>query len=72
MEKVDMRIDEGNENTKMIGWAIGEVARVSATNTLTVSRDTSATSTSLTMNEAMKLGIDVTICPSQMLLLSHR
>ena len=45
-----MRIDEGNENTKMIGWAIGEVARVSATNTLAVSRDRSATF--LKMDEA--------------------
>jgi hypothetical protein len=45
-----MRVHDGNENTKMIGWAIGEVARVSATNTLAVSRDRSATF--LKMDEA--------------------
>lgn len=47
------------DTPRQIGWVIGEVARVSATNTSAVSRDTNAASTSVAMNEAMKLGIDI-------------
>lgn len=57
-ESVDMCFDEGM-TIMIIGRPLGEVARISAANTFAMSRDTSATSTILNMNEAMHLGITV-------------